>query len=180
MFGWIQGWIRDERAVTAVEFSLVAVPFVFLLIGIIEMSLMFAASATLNGATNDAARLIRTGQVQQASGDPQQIFEDELCQKADALLDCTRLQYEVVTMDGFADFASFPASYDVDGNLESQGFDPGGVNDVVMVRAVYRYPLMTPFIGQFLSDGPGNTKLLLATIVLETEPYNIDEVAGEL
>jgi Flp pilus assembly protein TadG len=180
MVGWVRHWVRDESAVTAVEFSLVAVPFVFLLIGIIEMSLMFAASSTLHSATNDAARLIRTGQVQQASGDSQQMFEDMLCQKIDSLMDCTRLQYEVITMSGFADFGSFPVSYDSDGNLVSQGFDPGGVNDVILIRVVYRYPLMTPLLGEFLSDGPNSTKLLLATVVLETEPYNLDEVAGGL
>ena len=39
--------------------------FIYLMIGIIEMSLMFVASSLLDSATGQASRLIRTGQAQQ-------------------------------------------------------------------------------------------------------------------
>lgn len=179
MLQWVQFWFRDKRGATAVEFALVAVPFTFLLIGIIEMSILFAASSNLHSATNDASRLVRTGQAQ-SSADPEQAFRDRLCQKVDVLLDCSRLQYEVVTMDDFSDFGSFEATYDDDGNLQSQGFNAGGSSDVVLIRVIYRYPLMVPLVGTLLADGPGMTKLLIATVVLQTEPYDINEEAGSI
>jgi Flp pilus assembly pilin Flp len=176
----IKRWLRGEDAATAVEFALVAFPFTYLLIGIVELSIMFAAMSTLDAATNDAARLIRTGQVQQTTGDPQQLFEDLLCSKVSVFLPCDKIQYEVITMSGFSDFASYPASFDEDGNLESSGFDPGSVDDVVLIRAAYRYPLLTPLLGSAFSDGPNNTKLMITTVVLETEPYDVRKVIDEL
>jgi Flp pilus assembly protein TadG len=176
----IRRWFKGEDAATAVEFALVAFPFTYLLIGIVELSVMFAATSTLDAATNDAARLIRTGQVQQTNGDPQQMFEELLCEKASVFLPCTGIQYEVITMSGFSDFGSYPPSYDEDGNLQSAGFNPGSVDDVVLIRAAYRYPLMTPLLGAAFSDGPNNTKLMVTTVVLETEPYDVRQVVGEL
>ncbi len=180
MVGWMKNWIGNTDGATAVEFALVAAPFTFLLVGIIELSLMFAATNTLLGATNDAARLIRTGQVQQTKGDPEQMFRDMLCQRTNALLNCDNIQYEVVRMGSFSDFASFPATFDDDGNLLAQGFDPGGVDDVILIRTVYRYPMLTPLVGRLLADGPNNSKLLVSTVVLETEPYDVEQVVNDL
>lgn len=175
-FSFYKHWVKRTDGVVAIEFALISFPFIFLLLGIIEMSLMFGSQSVLLGATNDAARLVRTGQVQQAPGDPEQLFYDTLCDKADSLLHCSDMQYEVVEMDQFSSFDQYEAQYDQDGNLISRGFIPGGVNSVNLIRVIYRYHLKTPLIGNILSDGPNNTKLLMATVVLQTEPYDIQQV----
>lgn len=175
MFRWVHKWVKQDKGATAVEFSLVAVPFIFLLIGTIEMSLMFAASANIHSATNDASRMIRTGQAQQSGSDAEDVFANKLCEGVRILLDCSKLQYEVIAMTNFDAFENYAASYDDDGNLETQGFNPGGSSDVVLIRVSYRYPLMLPVVGNALSDGPNMTKHLLATVVLQTEPYDINE-----
>ena len=141
---------------------------------------MFAASANLHSATSDAARIIRTGQVQQSTGDPEDMFRQRLCDDVDILLDCSRLQYEVIAMDDFSDFPTYTTQYDDDGNLVTQGFDPGGSSDVVLIRVAYRYPFMVPIIGNLLSDGHGMSKLLLATVVMQNEPYDLEEEAGNI
>jgi len=175
-----KSWVKNENGATAVEFAMVAMPVVYLLLGIIEMSMMFVGMSTLDHATNEAARLIKTGQVQQTNGDPEQMFKDALCDSAKVFLDCSQIQYEVVHLNGFSDFSSHAASYDENGNLNSEGFDAGSVNDVVLIRAAYQYKLMTPLIAEFMSDGEGNTKRFVSTIVLETEPYDVELVVDEL
>jgi Flp pilus assembly protein TadG len=175
-----KSWLNDDSAATAVEFSLIAFPFTYLLMGIIEMSLMFAGMSTLDESTSTAARMIRTGQVQQYAGDPQQLFEDKICERASVFLDCSRIQYEVIKLNGFSDFSSYPPSFDDDGNLMSNGFDAGGVDDVVLIRTAYRYPLLTPLLASAFSDSTGNTKLMMSTVVLETEPYDVEQVVDEL
>jgi Flp pilus assembly protein TadG len=168
---------RDDTGATAVEFAIVGIPFVFALIGLIEVSLMYAANSLLQDSTSSAARLIRTGQVQQNIDNPEAMFRDELCSIASVFLDCNRIQYEVISLDGgFADVESTPPMFDNDGNLMSQGFSPGGVNDVVLIRTVYFFPLMTPLIGSLLADGPNQTKFMMSTAVFQTEPYEF--VAG--
>ncbi len=171
----VAGFIRRTDGATAVEFALVGIPFILLLIGIVEMALMFAAMSVLHGATNEGARMIRTGQVQQTTGDPEELFAAAVCAHADTLLNCDRLEYEVVQIPSFASFDAYAAEFDENGDLQSRPFDPGGVNDTVLVRTFYRYPLLTPLIGQFLSDGPQNTKLMMSTVVLQTEPYALEE-----
>ena len=190
-FPWVRGeglmgirtkvrfWSRQESGATAVEFALVGFPFIFLLIGIIELSVMFAAMSTLDSATNTAARLVRTGQAQM-SADPETTFRESLCEQASVFLDCSRIVYEVITMNSFSDFASFPPSYDEEGNMESNGFDAGSVDDVVLIRVSYAYPLMTPLLGAAFADGANNTKRMMTTVVLETEPYDVNLVVDEL
>jgi Flp pilus assembly protein TadG len=180
MIRFFRQYLQRKDGATAVEFALVAFPFTYLMVAIIEMSLLFAGMSTLDSATNEAARLIKTGQVQQTNGDPQDMFEDKLCEKASVFIPCDAIQYEVITMGGFSDFASYPPTFDEDGNLESQGFNPGAVDDVVLIRASYRYPLMTPLLGAVFSDGPNNTKLMVTTVVLETEPYDVTQVMEQL
>lgn len=167
-------WWKGDEAATAVEFAIVGVPFVFLLVGLIEVSLMFAANSMLQDATAQAARVVRTGQVQEAAGDPEQVFRDQLCYVANIFLNCSNVQYEVVHLNSFTDAETNVPTFDVDGNLMSQGFDPGGSSDVILIRTVYRYPLMTPFIGPLLADGPNQTKFMMSTIVLQTEPYEFE------
>lgn len=169
-----QRWWKDDDAATAVEFAIVGVPFVFIMIGLIEVSLMFAANSMLQDATSQAARVIRTGQAQLSGADPEQIFRDQLCYVANIFLDCGRVQYEVMPMGTFDDAGANQPTFDVDGNLVSQGFDAGTVSDVMLIRTVYYYPLMTPILGPLLADGPGQTKFMMSTMIFETEPYAIN------
>lgn len=175
---FLNRWLNQTSGSTAIEFAMISFPFIFLMMAIIELGLMFGSQSVLLGATNDAARLIRTGQVQQTTGDPELMFRDLLCDKSDALINCSKLQYEVIEMDQFSSFSDFEAQYDQDGNLISRGFLPGGVNSVNLIRVIYRYKLSTPLIGTYLSDGADNTKLLIATVVLQTEPYDIQQVVN--
>lgn len=173
-------WFKREDGSTAIEFSMLALPFTYILIGTMEISLMFATNIVLDGAVQDAARLVRTGQVQEASGNPEDVFKNKLCEKANALMDCSDFQYEVIEMDKFADFQNYAPSYDSNGNLQSRGFNPGGVNSINLIRVSYRYHLATPLIGDLLANGPNKSRLMISTVVLETEPYDLAAVAGQL
>lgn len=169
MHKFITRWVRKKEGSTAIEFSLMAIPYVMLTVGIIEMSIMYASASLLEGATGSAARMIRTGQIQQAtSEDPETMFRDAICSYATVLINCNDVQIEVSTMDSFSDFSG--PSYDADGNLNNQGFAAGGVSDRVLIRVAYRYSMMTPFIGPLLA-GPDNSHMFISTIVLQTEPY---------
>jgi Flp pilus assembly protein TadG len=50
--------IRDRRAVSAVEFGLMAVPFTLVMVGLIDISYQMYVQSVLQGAANDAARII--------------------------------------------------------------------------------------------------------------------------
>lgn len=170
---FLKGWGKKTDGTTAIEFSLLVIPYLILSLGIIELAVMYTAASLLEGATGSAARLIRTGQVQQAAGDPEQMFRDAICDYATVLISCEDVEVEVIQMDSFADFDSYAPSYDEDGNMNSSGFSPGGSNDRVLIRTAYRYDMMTPFVGPLLAGADGSI-LFMSTIVLQTEPYEFE------
>src|SRR5262245_55624321 len=90
-------WRKDDSGVTAIEFAIVAMPFLMLLFGIMSVCLYFFANFTIENAVWQASRAIRTGQVQQSQGayagavtndDRKKAFKKALCAKAPTFLDC--------------------------------------------------------------------------------------------
>lgn len=173
----IRRWFRRDDGVVAVEFALIAIPLFTLILGIIETSLFFAAGSVLEGASNDAARVIRTGQAQ-TSADPEQVFREELCEKVGVMMDCDDIQYEVIVMapNTFASSEEYQSSFDDDGNLEPAPFSAGNSNDIVLIRTVYRYEFLTPFLGAMMTADPArNWMMHISTVVLKAEPYEFGE-----
>lgn len=172
-------FVREERGVAAVEFSLVGLPFIFMIIGVIEMSMMFASQSLLEYGTSQGARMIRTGQVQQGGGED--VFRDAVCDAVSItpgreFIPCEDIQYQVITLDSFGDAADEPPpEFDQDGNLLDQSFDAGDVNDIVMIRVAYRYKILTPLMSSLLTNNNDNSRLMVSTAVLQTEPYEFSE-----
>ena len=167
-------WFKNKDGSTAVEFALIGIPFIFMVIGIIEMALMFTAQSLLEASTAEAARQIRTGSVQQGGGEDE--FTDVLCEFSAALIPCNQIQYQVEAMEDFGEAQDFPdASFDENGDLEDQGFDPGGVSDVVMIRTSYKYPIKTPMMQLMLTNNNDSNRIMLSTIVMQTEPYEFED-----
>jgi Flp pilus assembly protein TadG len=164
---------RDESGSAAIEFAFVAPVFFVLLFGIIEGGIMFFGQAALINATQDAARLIRTGQAQGDLGLDQGAFKQKVCDGISALFkDCST--------NLLVDVQAYPAGFG--GNLPSplDGGDPqagfgtnynaGGPCDVVIVRALYKYNVITPIVSPLLTGGKGY-KYLLAAAAIRNEPY---------
>lgn len=184
MIGKLRTLRQNDDGVAAIEFAIVSVPFLLLIMGIIELGIMFAAGTLLNGATEDAARMIRTGQAQE-SADAEATFRDRLCGELHALIDCDDLRYQVIRLEDDETFETAfnspenvfddifdPASPD---GFSANTFDAGEQNDRIIVRVIYDYPIITPMAGPFFSDGgddrPGNTRLLVSTAIIQNEPY---------
>lgn len=168
MIRQIRQWSKKEDGTTAIEFSMLLVPYLLIALGIIEMSLMFTSASLVEGATHSAARMIRTGQLQQTSDDPAGDFRTAVCDFADALVDCDDVTIEVQTLDSYVDYTA--ATFDADGNLVTSGFDAGGSDAKVLIRVAYRYSMMTPLVGPLLNGADGGT-VFLSTIVMQSEPY---------
>lgn len=177
MLGFFRKWLRKEDGATAVEFSLVAIPYFMLSLGIMELSLMYASASLLEGATDSAARLIRTGQLQQSEDDPETQFREAMCNFVNVLIDCNDVTIEVQPMNSYEDYESMAPAFDEDGNMISQGFDAGGSNDRILIRVGYRYTMKTPLVGPLL-NGPDGGTLFMSTIILQSEPYEFEDAAS--
>jgi Flp pilus assembly protein TadG len=169
------GFGRDERGTSAIEFALLAAPFFIFLILIIEIALVFLVGQVLENATQDAARLIRTGRAEDFS---KESFTQSICDRL-RLPRCEgNLKVDVRVVP---DFDSVDLSVPVsDGALNDGGFrfDVGRGNDIVVVRAFYEWPV-TPalpalirFLGLRPELPPTGDYLLLATAVFRNEPFS--------
>ena len=118
--------------------------FMLLLVGTLEVAIMFFASSVIEGATKEAARQIRTGQIQ-GSADPLAAFQAELCGSLAGVIDCTEVVFTVQTFSSFSS-VSMPLEHDEDGEIVNPGFFPGGSTAITVVRAVYRWNFMTPMM----------------------------------
>jgi len=164
-------FLRSRKGVTAIEFALVAMPFFMFLFGILETVLVFFANAVLENGLEIVARKIRTGEVQQQNMTEQQ-FKQLLCNEISALLDCdAHLAIDIRPSGTFAG-AQFDDPLDGSGNLRTDfTFDPGHAGDVILARAFYRWDVMTPLIGQFLSNMSAGDRLLVSSVAFRNEPF---------
>jgi Flp pilus assembly protein TadG len=164
-------FIREQNGAAAVEFALVAAPFLALLFAIIETAMVFFAGQTLEAATSDAARLIMTGQAQTA-GYSQSDFKTQVCNRIFGLFDCSGGIY--VDVKNYSSFSAASTTAPVtNGNLNttSMSYQPGGPNCIVVVSVYYQWPLYVTGLGYNLSNLSGNKRLLAASSVFRVEPY---------
>ncbi len=78
---------RKQDGAAAVEFGMVAAPFLLLVFAIMETAFVFFAGQTLETAVADSSRLIMTGQAQQ-QGFNQAAFKNAVCARIYGLFDC--------------------------------------------------------------------------------------------
>jgi Flp pilus assembly protein TadG len=167
-----------EDGVAAVEFALVAAPFLALLFAILETALVFFAGQYLETVVADSSRLIMTGQVQ-TQGLSQSQFLSQVCGKIVALFSCNSLIVDVQTYTAYSGAnTSLPLA---NGNLtfatNAQGqpvtnFQPGGPGDIVVARLMYEWPVWVWFPGlASLADMGNKKRLLMATAAFSNEPY---------
>jgi Flp pilus assembly protein TadG len=169
--GCVRGFFRHTDGAAAVEFGLVAVPFMAMLFAIMETAMVFFAGQTLETAASDAGRLILTGQAQ-TQGLSQATFKDEVCKHVFGIFDCK--SGVSIDVKKYTSFASIDLSKPVDanGNLKTDfTYDPGGPCQIVVVRLLYQFPTYFSMLGFNLADMAGNKRLLIATSVFRNEPY---------
>lgn len=162
---------RREDGAAAVEFAIVALPFLAMLFAILETALVFFAGQTLETAVADSGRLIMTGQAQTTTGYTETSFRNAVCAKlAGGLFNCASsdMTVDVKKYTAFSD-ADLSRPVNDDGTVKSGGYDPGCPGDIVVVRLIYQYPVYVSLMG--LADMSGNKRLLVATSVFRNEPY---------
>lgn len=171
----VRRFAKGEDGVAAVEFGMVAAPFLALTFAIMETSLVFFAGQTLETAVADSARLIMTGQAQ-ASAMSQDDFKTEVCKRIAGLFDCAGgMQIDVKAYASGSTFADISSAKPIgpDGKLQTStfGYQPGNACNIVVVRLMYQWPVYMSLLGFNLADLAGNKRLLMATAAFRNEPF---------
>lgn len=167
----IRRFARGNDGIAAVEFGMVAAPFLALMFAIMETAIVFFASQTLETAVADSARLIMTGQAQTGNFTETQ-FKQAVCAKILGLFDCSGgIKIDVKKYSGFGSINN-AKPIDANGNLQTNfGFDPGKQGDIVVVRLMYEWPIYVSLLNFSLADMSGGKRLIIATAAFRNEPY---------
>ena len=168
---------RDRSGTAAIEFAFVAGPFLFMIFAVIELALVFLLSTSLDAASDQASRRIRTGQFQSASQTAAN-FKTQVCNGMTWLSsNCsTALNVDVRTYTQYNQVQPHDPTKIVDGK---RVFDDAAIQfaaelpptTIVGVRSYYKWPLLTPFLNQGVARRDGGVALVSSTQTFQTEPY---------
>lgn len=179
-----------ERGEVLIEFAIVAPMLLLLLLTIVDLGLMLTTQSLLDGAARDAARLIRTGQVQTQSS-PIATFQNLLCSDMSPVMSAATCQSQVIfqvqVFSGFGSVAFTPCTQNQNqtGNGTVCGFVPGTASQIVGVQVTYNRPFLIPWVGACLTGGScwfgagttagtsagTGTAPLTSTVIFENEPF---------
>lgn len=174
---------RAREGATAVEFALLAIPFFALIGAIVDTSLTLWASQTLDDALGDAARLIQTGQFQNANvgvTSPTTLIDNlrqQVCQSngtaRPTLFDCTAVKVQVQTFSSLAGSTSDSpvdaTTNDWSSNFGTKYANPGA-GTIVVVQAAVKYPTWMNVLNVTPKFADGS-HLLQSVAVFRTEPF---------
>ena len=176
---------RNKDGATAIEFAILGLPFLALLFGIIEISVVFIITTNTEHALAEVSREIRTGEFQGSGGGVDE-FKDAVCAALSGLGDCDKLRVDVVSAasgkfselvlpvsptDCTGDADQIEACEAADPVLPADTFATTGSEDVVIVRVQYVHQLTVSSRLTGLSNAPGNTRVINATTAFRNEPF---------
>ncbi len=174
---------RDRRGATAVEFGLIALPFLAVICAIFEVAYVTFENELLAGAVNKAARAMLTGQTQAASVDTAAKFVSTyLCPATGTRLlpsnfNCNNLIVDVRTA---ASFTAGDMSKSFYASSGTNKFCPGAAGQIVVLRVAYPLPALLPLnlyngaLGTVsnVPGLPGNYHILLGEALFQEELFS--------
>ena len=163
----------NVNGATAVEFALVAAPFLALLVGIIQTFLVFFAGQQLETVVNKTSHLILIGQAQDQKMN-QGTFAQNLCANIVILFNCNGLMIDVQAYNSFsaANTAPTTLTFNPLGQVTNTWqYNPGTPGQIVVVRVKYQWSVFLGPLGFNLSNLSNGNSLLMATAAFKNEPY---------
>ena len=173
------GFVHNEDGVAAVEFALVAMPFLLFTLGLLGMGLYFLASTSLEYGVEAAARKLRTGEAEKGKMTVGG-FRDLVCQSAGTYIDCGKVSTIVQHSENWAGINPQACTDATGKRVGSTGSSgelinkySGTSSEVVLVTLCYEWALAQQF--PFLklgssADGSGSAIIQAAT-AFKSEPY---------
>lgn len=167
----------DQRGGAAIEFAFIAAPLAALMIAILQTSLVFFAQQNLETCAEKSARRLLVGSSQQ-SGKTSAQFKNDVCATLPFFMrtnNCANLMVDVRTATSFsaASVSQPTLTYDSNGNItNSWQYAPGGGGTINVLRVMYIWKVQKAPFDFDLSTMSNNRRLLFATAVFKTEPYD--------
>jgi Flp pilus assembly protein TadG len=184
---------RSRDGAAAIEFALLAIPYFLVIFAILETFVAFAAEELVSNGVDTMSRRMRTGQITYNLGRTtdmnQAQFRQAFCNEISILVRCSasevatpsKLYLDVQT---FSTFSAIPTTIPklsadkyADINTAAFKYGPGGAGTINMVRAYYRWEIITDLVRPYIttirpSDGSMPSQyLIVATAAFQNEQY---------
>ena len=171
---------RSEKGATAVEFALVAGPFFYVLGCICETGLMLFTEYVIQNSVQEAARMVRTGQVTAGDGSilmSASDFKDKICEEVGIIIDCDGAVS--VYVNNATTFNTLTAAIadpltvgkKPDGTAYTPVFLPGAELRAATVIATYDWDFAFPFMDFLGNIGDGSERRLYGLAIFRNEPF---------
>jgi Flp pilus assembly protein TadG len=167
---------KSEDASVAIEFGFIAPVFFLLLFTFIETAAMMFQEYAIQAGVHEAARLIRTGQAQNA-GMGTVAFKQKICATAKVVSNCeSKLRVHVNSKTTFSQMETSVPNFnavgtDSAGAAQNQQFTCGAPQQVVAVIATYDYEFVFPIMKFFANTSSSSYRRLTATAMFRNEPF---------
>ena len=172
-------FLGDRRGSTAIEFSMLALPFALLVFAILESCISFAGQEVMTNITDDIARQLRTGQLRQTDVAGTKL-RDMICSKLEIIVaaNCPGLLVDLRAFPTFDDAAK--AGFKISGaDIVLTGttdttfqVQTGLAETKNMLRVFYKWPVMTDFMASSMANIDGGKTLHFASVTWQNEPFN--------
>lgn len=164
-----RSFLRNRSGSTAIEFTLLALPFCALVFAIFESCISFAGQEVLANTTDDLARQMRTGQLKPADVDSDQKLRSLICDQLEVIVakGCPGLVFDLREVQTFQTAAAMTTTWN----------DPrtqlGKALTKNVLRVKYPWPAVTSY-AQWLVKAPGETAATthFAMAVWQNEPFD--------
>ncbi len=183
----LAAFARSRDGSAAIEFALLAIPYFLVIFAIIETFVAFAGEMLVSNAVDTMGRRMRTGQITPTNTD-RTAFRTAFCGEISILIKCSTTEAATpsklfIDVQKFSTFASIPTTIPKlttdrysDLKIADFKYDPGGSGTINMVRAYYRWQIITDLIRPYISnirpaDGSASYFLIVATTAFQNEQY---------
>jgi Flp pilus assembly protein TadG len=160
----------ETSGAAALEFALVALPFLLLVLLTLQTLIIFWFTQALQTATNQAARLVLTGQI--TAYPTAADFKGAVCAELPPMFNCNLVYVDLQSALTFTNLNTAPPvpTYDRSGNrTDPPHYSVGQPGDVGILRVSYNWPVLGGVFG--FADQPNGTRLITGTAVFQDEPY---------
>lgn len=172
-----------HRGIALVEFAIIAPVLLLILIGFIELALIFFTQSIIEGATGMGSRIGKTGYAGQGGSSREEYIKSEIRRLSHGYLKMENMKIEILSYNSFddigkpepctndKDFPPCPLGFiDVNGDgkwSSDQGIsdNAGGRRSVVVYRVTYPWDVMTPIMRSIIGNEKGQLNITAVATV---------------
>lgn len=186
----LRRFTRSQDGAAAIEFAILALPYFLIVFAILETFVAFIGEQVVSNGVDVMARKVRTGEIKSTTpNDPtfKTAFRTAFCNEISVMISCSAEEITTpkrlyIDLRSFSTYADIPtgiprkdASQYSDLKTSDFAYSPGGAKSINMLRAYYRWPVLTDLVRPMLttvrsSEGGGDF-LIVATATFQNEDY---------